>query len=283
MVDFTIRRGEPDYETLILSFSFSSVLREDSGAVLVSFRDVTVDRATEVELTKTKDFLERVIESSVDAIVSADMDGLVLLFNRAAERIYGYDAREVVGVMRIRDLYPSGSAEQIMRLIYAKDHGGPGRLEGYQTEVLAKDRTRIPVHLAAALIFENGIPVGSVGIFTDLRERMRMEARLTEAQEELRAREKQAIVAELAGAAAHELNQPLTSVLGYAELICRRLDESSPIRAAAVTIRSEAERMAEIVRKIGKITRYETKSYVGAAKIIDLDRSSGDDPNRVIG
>lgn len=283
MVDFTIRRGEPDYERLILSFSFSSVLREDSGAVLVSFRDVTIDRATEIELTKTKDFLERVIESSVDAIISADMEGLVLLFNRAAERIYGYDAREVVGVMKIRDLYPSGSAEQIMRLIYAKDHGGPGRLEDYQTEVLAKDRTRIPVHLAAALIFENGVPVGSVSIFTDLRERMRMEARLTEAQEELRAREKQAIVAELAGAAAHELNQPLTSVLGYAELICRRLDEASPIRAAAATILGEAERMAEIVRKIGKITRYETKSYVGAAKIIDLDRSSGDDPNRVIG
>jgi hypothetical protein len=36
----------------------------------------------------------------------------------------------------------------------------------------------------------------------------------------------------------------------------------------------EAERMAEIVRKIGKITRYETKSYVGAARILDLDKAS---------
>lgn len=283
MVDFTVRRGEPEHEKLILSFSFSSVLREESGAVLVSFRDVTTERATEAELTKTKEFLERVIESSVDAIVSANMEGVVLLFNRAAERIYGYDAKEVVGAMNVRALYPDHNAEQIMRLIHAKEHGGPGRLEGYRTEVLAKDGSRIPVHLSAALIFENGVPVGSVGIFTDLRERMRMEARLTEAQEELRAREKQAIIAELAGAAAHELNQPLTSVLGYAELICRRIDDASPIKGAAATIRSEAERMAEIVRKIGKITRYETKSYVGAAKIIDLDRSSGDDPNRVIG
>jgi len=283
MVDLTIRRtGETVCEKLILSFSFSSVLREDSGAILISFRDVTAERATEAELTKTKEFLERVIESSVDAIVSADTAGVVLLFNRAAERIYGYDAREVVGVMNIRDLYPDDHAQQIMRLIHAKDHGGPGRLEGYGTEVLAKGGSRIPVMLSAALIFENGAPVGSVGIFTDLRERMRMEARLTEAQEELRAREKQAIVAELAGAAAHELNQPLTSVLGYAQLICRRVDESSPVRSAAATILSEAERMAEIVRKIGKITRYETKSYVGAAKIIDLDRSSGDDPNRAV-
>jgi hypothetical protein len=41
--------------------------------------------------------------------------------------------------------------------------------------------------------------------------------------------------------------------------------------------------MAEIVRKIGKITRYETKTYVGTAKILDLDRSSGDDPDRAVG
>ncbi|MCC6553892.1 MAG: PAS domain S-box protein [Polyangiaceae bacterium] len=282
MVDLTIRRSDETVcERLILSFSFSSVLREDSGAILISFRDVTAERATEAELTKTKEFLERVIESSVDAIVSADTAGTVLLFNRAAERLYGYEAREVIGVKNIRDLYPDDQAKQILRLIHAKDHGGPGRLEGYRTEVLARGGARIPVMLSAALIFDNGAPVGSVGVFTDLRERMRMEARLTEAQEELRAREKQAIVAELAGAAAHELNQPLTSVLGYAQLICRRLDEASPIQAAAATILSEAERMAEIVRKIGKITRYETKTYVGAAKIIDLDRSSGDDPSQV--
>lgn len=283
MVDLTIcRAGETVSERLILSFSFSIVLRENSEAILVSFRDVTAERATEAELTHTKEFLERVIESSVDAIISADTAGTVLLFNRAAERIYGYEAREVVGVMNIHELYPDDHAKHITRLIHAKEHGGPGRLEGYRTEVLAKGGSRIPVLLSAALIFENGTPVGSVGIFTDLRERLRMEARLNEAQEELRTREKQVIVAELAGAAAHELNQPLTSILGYAQLICRRLDEASPIQGAASIILSEAERMAEIVRKIGKITRYETKSYVGAAKIIDLDRSSGDDPSRVI-
>ena len=290
MVDLTIRTsGELTCERRILSVSFGSVLRDDGGggAILVSFREVTSDRATAAELTKTKEFLERVIESSVDAIISADMSGLVLLFNRAAERCYGYEAREVVGRMNVRELYPPTYARQIMRLIHSKELGGPGRLEGYRTEVLAKDKSRVPVTLSAALILENGAPVGSVGIFTDLRERLRMEARLSEAQEELRAREKQALIAELAGAAAHELNQPLTSVLGYAELLQRRLTRvgiaggsaDAPLINAAGIIFSEAERMAEIVRKIGKITRYETQPYVGTTKIIDIERSSGDDPD----
>ncbi len=278
MVDLTIRRMAPIAgEKRILSVSFSSVLREESGAILVSFRDVTVDRATAAELSKTKDFLERVIESSVDSIISADMEGVILLFNRAAERVTGYDAREAVGRMNVRDIYPPGLASQVMRLIHAREHGGPGRLESYRTEVRARDGQSVPVALSAALILENGRPVGSVGVFTDLRDRMQMEARLSEAQEELRAREKQALIAELAGAAAHELNQPLTSVIGYAELIRRRLADSAAVDAAAKVILTEGERMADIVRKIGKITRYETKSYVGTAKILDLDRSSEDE------
>ncbi|MDI3286504.1 PAS domain S-box protein [Polyangium sp. 15x6] len=284
MVDITIRRSsEIACERRIISVSSSSVLREDGGAILVSLRDVTDDRATAAELKKTKEFLERVIESSVDAIISADNEGVIRLFNRAAERIYGYRAVEVIGTMNVRDLYAPNRASQIMRLIKSPEHGGPGRLEGYRTEALAKDGTLIPVLLSAALIVEDDRPVGSVGLFTDLRERLRMEAKLTKAQDELRAREKQALIAELAGAAAHELNQPLTSVLGYAELINRRAEDPASVRSAATTILGEAERMAEIVRKIGKITRYETKAYVGAAKIIDLDRSSEEDPNRALG
>ena len=60
-----------DKRSVIVNVSFASVLRED-GAVLCSFRDVTQQRAVEAELVKTKDFLQRVIDSSVDAIISAD-------------------------------------------------------------------------------------------------------------------------------------------------------------------------------------------------------------------
>jgi PAS domain S-box-containing protein len=244
------------------------VLRED-GAVLCSFRDVTKQREVEAELFKTKDFLQRVIDSSVDAIISADLKGSVVLFNRAAERIYGRLTNEVVG-SNVRALYPEGTAQKIMRMIRA----GGGRIEGLKVDIVDATGAPVPVSFSGALIFEGETPVGSVGIFTDLREKMRMEQRLQQAQEQILAQERQAIVAELAGAAAHELNQPLTSVLNYATLLRRLLTAGTPASAAAEVIEGEAERMAEIVRKIGKITKYETKSYVGKQKILDLDRAS---------
>ena len=135
----------------------------------------------------------------------------------------------------------------------------------------------LPIMLSAAMIYdEQGKPSATVGIFTDLREKLRVEERLAQAQQKLAVTEKQALIAELAGTAAHELNQPLTSVIGYGELLQRKLSSGSPEHHAAEVIVREAERMADIVRKIGKITRYETKSYVGAQKILDLDKATDD-------
>ena len=274
-VDVRIKRKD---ESLgILSINFNSVMRED-GVVLCTFRDVTQDRAVEHELHKTRDFLQRIIDSSVDAIVSADLKGTILLANPAAERIYGITVAELLG-RDVRTLYPDGVARDVLRLIRA----GGGRVEGLRTEVLDQAGERVPVSLSAALLYEADQPVGSVGIFTDLREKMRMEQRLAQAQEQILTQERQAIVAELAGAAAHELNQPLTSVMGYAELLKRRLEPHTAGYSAAEVIFNEAERMAEIVRKIGKITRYETKSYVGRARILDLDRSAPSSSPKVDG
>jgi len=265
-IDVGVRRK--DGKALVLSLAFSSVLREED-IVLCNFRDVTTDREVAAELAKLKDMLARIVDASVDAIISADTKGRVLVFNRAAERVYGKSAVEMVG-SDVRTLYPAGGAHKVMKLI----HAGGGRIEGVRTEIIDASGTPVPVSLSASLLMDGDRVEGTVGIFTDLREKMRMEARLQQAQDQILAQERQAIIAELAGAAAHELNQPLTTVVMSAELLKRKLEADSPAFSVAEVIHSEAERMAEIVRKIGKITKYETKSYVGHARILDLDKAS---------
>jgi PAS domain S-box-containing protein len=272
-VDVTLRHQNG---SVLVNVSFSSVLHED-GAVLFTFRDVTQERRTAIELKQTKEFLECVIDSSVDGIVSANLDGTVLVFNRAAARIFGYPPEEVIGKRSVEDLYPPGVAREVMRKIRDPGLSGEGRLEDYRVEMLGADRNAIPVSISASLVLDNGKTIGSLGIFTDIREKLRIAAELERAQEELRAREKHALVAELAGAAAHELNQPLTSVIGYSELLGRHLEREPELFRAVRIISSEAQRMAELVRKIGSITKYETKSYVGQAKILDLERASDEE------
>ena len=63
-------------------------------------------------------------------------------------------------------------------------------------------------------------------------------------------------------------------MIGYAELLLKQLSLDAGHRPAAEVILEQAERMAGIVQKIGKITRYETRSYVGDTKILDLDKSA---------
>ncbi len=262
--------------SIIANVSFSSLLHGE-GAVLFTFRDVTEARRIENELVQTKEFLESLVNASPDGIVAADMKGNVILFNQGAERIYGYRADEVVGRLDVRTLYPDKGAYDVMAMMRSAQHGGVGRLESTRLDALNARGERVPISLSGAMIYEANEVVATFGIFTDLRERLRVEERLAQAQHKLAVTEKQALIAELAGTAAHELNQPLTSVMGYAELLKRKLPrESGEIQAADIIVR-EAERMADIVRKIGKITKYETKSYVGRQKILDLEKASDTD------
>jgi PAS domain S-box-containing protein len=259
---------------IVVSVASIGILSEHEAAIF-AFRDVSIARELESELRRTTEFLERILNSTVDGIIAADMRGQVVLFNQGAERICGYRAPDVIGKMSVRQLYPPGVAQEVMRLIRSAEHGGGGRLEPVRRDLLSAVGERIPVSISAALVFDDaGRAIATVGIFSDLRDRLRMEERLAHAQEKLAISEKQVVAIELAGAAAHELNQPLTSVMGYAQMLIRKLPTEDPHVSLVDTILREAERMAEIVRQLGSLTRYETKSYVGGAQIIDLVRST---------
>lgn len=274
---FDVRLVTTSGEQLLVDVSISTVLMEQ-GAVVLSLRDVTVARALEEELHQTKDFLERLIDSAVDAIVATDLRGNIILFNPAAERLFGYRADEVIGRLPVWKLYPEERvAREVMARLRSPDHGPAGRLGPERREILTRDGVPVPVSLTASIIYEDGRESASVAILSDLRERLHMEQRLAQAQEKLQNSEKHVLIADLAGTAAHELNQPLTSVVGYAELLKKRMAADDSNTHAVDIILREAERMAQIVRKIGQITRYETKPYIGSATMLDLDKSTTED------
>jgi PAS domain S-box-containing protein len=208
------------------------------------------------------------------ALLAADMTGKVVLFNKGAEDISGYSAAEALQSLNVSDLYPPGVAEQLMLQLRDPQIRARGRLGVCRQEMVSKSGQRVPVNMTASIIYEDDRETATVGIHTDLRDRVQLERKLVDAENRLEESEKTAVIVELAGTAAHELNQPLTSVMGYADLLKRKLKEDDFAYRPVDIIYREAERMAEIVRKIGKITRYETKSYIGSSKILDLDKAS---------
>lgn len=251
------------------------------NVAIISFRDVTETRKMERELRKTKEFLENVIESSADAIVAADSKGTILVFNSGAERITGYARADLVGKRSVELLYAPGMAREIMRRLRAPEHGGVGRYQSSREDLVVQGGQTVPISLSAALIYDHGREIASVGIFSDLREKLRVAEELERAQQKLELSERQAAIVELAGAAAHELSQPLTSILGSAELALRRVPPGSPAEAQLARILDECERMTAIVKNIGRLTKYETKPYLGLTQIVDLQAAApASDPVR---
>ncbi len=82
-------------------------------------------------------------------------------------------------------------------------------------------------------------------------------------------------VIEMAGAVCHEINQPLMSISGYAELLLMDTETNSPQHAKAEKIKDQADRMGAITKKLMRITRYETKGYLKGS-IVDIDKAVSD-------
>ena len=108
-------------------------------------------------------------------------------------------------------------------------------------------------------------------LFEELEEANRQ---ITEAQEKQVEAERMKTAIEMAGTAAHKLNQPLTSIVCYADLLLRRIPEQNESYRALKAIADESQRMTNILRKMADITRYKTSEYVDGTKILDLEKST---------
>jgi PAS domain S-box-containing protein len=184
--------------------------------------------------------LAAIIDSSEDAIISKDLNGIITSWNTAAKRMYGYTPEEIVGqsILRLIPEELRSEEAEILRKLRAGE-----RLEHYETTRLSKSGQRIEVSLTISPIKDSaGQVIGSSKIARDISARKQMEQSLIQS-------EKLAAAGRMAATAAHEINNPLEAVLNLIFLARATCVRESETYGYLETAEKELERVSHIARQ----------------------------------
>ncbi|GGN90722.1 hypothetical protein GCM10010112_76370 [Actinoplanes lobatus] len=176
--------------------------------------------------------LADIVRSSHDAIVGGTLDGVVTAWNRAAERLYGYHAEEIIG-RRAEKLYPRWCWAREAAVL--RQVAGGEQLDQYVTERIHRDGSTVTVRLSVSPIADDtGRIVGVAAISRDVRGARRLSVPPAEPEKANHTR------VLLPAGTSHELRTPLQAVIGFTGTLLLRLP--GPLN-------DEQERQLELVQQ----------------------------------
>src|ERR1041385_7615241 len=203
-------------------------------------------------------YLAAIVQSADDAIISKNLESIVISWNPAAERIFGYPAREIIG-QSVRRIIPAdlmGEEEDIIARIRRGE-----RVEHFETKRLRKDGTLIDVSLTVSPIRDDdGQIIGASKIARDISEKKVWEQKITEALEDARSARKQAELAsrmkdEFLATISHELRTPLTAIVGWVRMLRSRSLPPERVEQAMEVIDRNVRSQAQLIEDLLDISR----------------------------
>lgn len=216
-----------------------SPIKDANGRVIGASKivhDITGDKRNE----ESRFRLAAIVDSADDAIVSKDLNGIVRSWNEGARRMFGYLPEEMIGqpILRLipEDLYHE--EEQILRTLRAGD-----RVDHYETTRRKKNGELIEVSVTISPIRdESGQVIGASKIARDISDRKRIERLLIQS-------EKFAATGRMAAAIAHEINNPLESVINLIYLARQNISSGGKALNFLLTAEQEVERVSHLARQ----------------------------------
>jgi PAS domain S-box-containing protein len=210
--------------------------------------------------------LASIVDSSDDAIVSKDLNGIVTSWNAAAERMFGYTASEMVG-QSIRRIIPDDRQREEDEVLSRIRRGE--RVDHYETIRRRKDGTFLPVSLTVSPIRgENGKVMGASKIARDISERERAE------QERQRlltvAREASRLKDEFLATLSHELRTPLNAIGGYVRMMQSNLLTGEKRSRAMETVARNVASLTQIVEDVLDVSRIISGKFRLDVQPVDL-------------
>jgi PAS domain S-box-containing protein len=236
---------------------YPTPLHDESGNLIGAINvlvDVTDGKQAEMATLR----LAAIVESSDDAIIGKNLDSTITSWNTGAERIFGYSADEAIG-RSIRMIIPSDRQHEEDEVLGGIRKGE--YVEHFQTVRRRKDGSEIDISLSVSPIrSRSGEVIGASKIARDISELKRTEAELLKLM---------AVKDEFLGLVSHELRTPITTILGNALLLHRRMDKlpEEHKKLALSDLVDEAERMQRIIENLLLLTRVGVDEHVDAEPI----------------
>lgn len=215
----------------------------------VLLEQIEEKKRSETELRKSEEKYRLIFEYSPLGHLFFDEKGVILACNDKFVQIIGSSRKKLIGL----DMLALPDKNLVSAVQKALD-GGAGFYKDVYHSVTADKSTPVRGQFAP-MIVENGLIFGGVGIFEDITEQKRAEEEKRNLEERLQRAEKMESLGILAGGVAHDLNNVLGIVVGYAELLLLETDASSPIRPRLMGILKGGQRSAAIVQDLLTLAR----------------------------
>jgi PAS domain S-box-containing protein len=224
------------------------LLRDETGRavrMVGAMTDVSDRERSVEELRRTYETLQALVQSSPQPIIAGDLDGIVTLWNPAAERVWGWSWSEAIG--RPNPTIPATHAAEAVELRERVAQGE--QIDGYETQRVRKDGAVVPVSLSMAPLYDaRGRVSGAMSIVENVAEQRSLRDQLQQAQ-------KMEAVGQLAGGIAHDFNNLLTAIISGAELALSGLDSRDPLREDLDQILKAGHRAAGLTRQLLAFSR----------------------------
>jgi len=206
--------------------------------------------ALKQEITERKRLEEQyriVAEHSADVIYKMSIkDGKFSFASPSAERLLGYSMQEALNIKLNELLTPESFQKQGAELF--KDLQSGITSSTLELDLIHKDGRKIPFEVHSSLVFnEKGEPVEIVGVARDITQRKKME-------EQIIVQDRLASIGLLTSGLAHELNNPLTSIISFSSLLMKR-ELAEDVKQDVISINNEAQRIAGVVRNLLAFSR----------------------------
>jgi len=250
---FPLGAGTPAAGALAVYAPDADAFDEDAMEELTTYAQqasLVLARARELRaVAESEERFRSVVENTDVLVVELDPGGNVILFNRAAESITGYEAAEVLGKEYSPLFLPEHERQRVAAAYQDILKGLPA--EGFVNAIRTKDGgERILSWNTKAIFGAGGELRGVVGMGVDVTDRLRVEKEKEVLRSNLAQARKMEAVGALAGGIAHDFNNILGAIIGYTSLMQTRMDPADPFFDTARKIQDQAMRAAELTTKL---------------------------------